>query len=79
MHMHDFLLVINLNTVFQAAIHGVRLNNQELRLAWHKPASSLNTTDRDEAEAEDEEVYTSSLRLLCSVHDICWVYKSFYL
>lgn len=45
----------------QAAIHGVRLNNQELRLAWHKPASSLNTTDRDEAEAEDEEFPEDSL------------------
>uniref|UniRef100_A0A671K5R8 RNA-binding protein 26-like n=1 Tax=Sinocyclocheilus anshuiensis TaxID=1608454 RepID=A0A671K5R8_9TELE len=32
----------------QAAIHGVRLNNQELRLAWHKPTASLNTTDLDE-------------------------------
>uniref|UniRef100_A0A671NXV0 RNA-binding protein 26-like n=1 Tax=Sinocyclocheilus anshuiensis TaxID=1608454 RepID=A0A671NXV0_9TELE len=39
----------------QAAIHGVRLNNQELRLAWHKPTASLNTTDPDEVEPEDEE------------------------
>ncbi|KAL0190332.1 hypothetical protein M9458_013030, partial [Cirrhinus mrigala] len=39
----------------QAAIHGVRFNNQELRLAWHKPPASLNTTDPDEVEPEDEE------------------------
>ncbi|XP_016123641.1 RNA-binding protein 26 [Sinocyclocheilus grahami] len=39
----------------RAAIHGVRLNNQELRLAWHKPTASLNTTDPDEVEPEDEE------------------------
>uniref|UniRef100_A0A673IKK2 RNA-binding protein 26-like n=1 Tax=Sinocyclocheilus rhinocerous TaxID=307959 RepID=A0A673IKK2_9TELE len=44
----------------QAAIHGVRLNNQELRLAWHKPTASLNTTDPDEVEPEDEEVRPSS-------------------
>lgn len=45
----------------QAAIHGVRLNNQELRLAWHKPAASLNTTDPDEVEPEDEEFPEDSL------------------
>ncbi|XP_051567320.1 RNA-binding protein 26 isoform X2 [Myxocyprinus asiaticus] len=45
----------------QAAIHGVRLNNQELRLAWHKPTLSLNTTDPDEAEPEDEEFAEDSL------------------
>uniref|UniRef100_A0A8C1IY67 RNA binding motif protein 26 n=1 Tax=Cyprinus carpio TaxID=7962 RepID=A0A8C1IY67_CYPCA len=39
----------------QAAVHGVRLNNQELRLAWHKPTASLNTTNPDEVEPEDEE------------------------
>uniref|UniRef100_A0A672MYQ5 RNA binding motif protein 26 n=1 Tax=Sinocyclocheilus grahami TaxID=75366 RepID=A0A672MYQ5_SINGR len=45
----------------QAAIHGVRLNNQELRLAWHKPTASLNTTDLDEVEPEDEEFPDDSL------------------
>ncbi|XP_016368928.1 RNA-binding protein 26-like [Sinocyclocheilus rhinocerous] len=45
----------------QAAIHGVRLNNQELRLAWHKPTASLNTTDLDEVEPEDEELLISKL------------------
>ncbi|XP_056097515.1 RNA-binding protein 26 isoform X1 [Rhinichthys klamathensis goyatoka] len=44
----------------QAAIHGIRLNNQELRLAWHKPTASLNTTDLDEAEPEDEELISRS-------------------
>ncbi|XP_059427695.1 RNA-binding protein 26 isoform X1 [Carassius carassius] len=39
----------------QAAVHGVRLNNQELRLAWHKPTASLNTADPDEVDPEDEE------------------------
>uniref|UniRef100_A0A8C2IGE2 RNA-binding protein 26 n=1 Tax=Cyprinus carpio TaxID=7962 RepID=A0A8C2IGE2_CYPCA len=39
----------------QAAVHGVRFNNQELRLAWHKSTTSLNTTDPDEVEPEDEE------------------------
>lgn len=45
----------------QAAIYGVRFNNQELRLAWHKPAASLNTTDPDEVEHEDEEFPEDSL------------------
>ncbi|XP_051562689.1 RNA-binding protein 26-like isoform X2 [Myxocyprinus asiaticus] len=45
----------------QAAIHGVRLNNQQLRLAWHKPMLSLNSTDPDEAEPEDEEFAEDSL------------------
>ncbi|XP_030637079.1 RNA-binding protein 26 isoform X2 [Chanos chanos] len=44
-----------------AAIHGVRLNNQELRLAWHKPAASLNTTDPEEVEPEEEEFQEDSL------------------
>ncbi|XP_056606651.1 RNA-binding protein 26 isoform X2 [Triplophysa dalaica] len=45
----------------QAAIHGVRLNSQGLRLAWHKPAASLNTTDPDETEQDDEEFAEDSL------------------
>ncbi|TRY98315.1 hypothetical protein DNTS_027904 [Danionella cerebrum] len=45
----------------QAAVHGVRLNKQELHLAWHKPTTSLNTTDPDEGEPEDEEFAEDSL------------------
>ncbi|XP_051986879.1 RNA-binding protein 26-like [Xyrauchen texanus] len=45
----------------RAAIHGVRLNNQLLRLAWHKPVLSLNSTDQDEAEREDEEFAEDSM------------------
>uniref|UniRef100_A0A8C2IE35 RNA binding motif protein 26 n=1 Tax=Cyprinus carpio TaxID=7962 RepID=A0A8C2IE35_CYPCA len=45
----------------QAAVHGVRFNNQELRLAWHKSTTSLNTTDPDEVEPEDEEFPEGSL------------------
>ncbi|XP_065149862.1 RNA-binding protein 26 [Paramisgurnus dabryanus] len=45
----------------QAAVHGIRINNQELRLAWHKPAASLNTTDPDENEPDDEEFPEDSL------------------
>uniref|UniRef100_A0A8C2GTH1 RNA binding motif protein 26 n=1 Tax=Cyprinus carpio TaxID=7962 RepID=A0A8C2GTH1_CYPCA len=45
----------------QAAVHGVRFNNQELRLAWHKSTASLNTTDPDEVEPEDEEFPEGSL------------------
>lgn len=43
-------------TVRQAAIHGVRLNNQILRLAWHKAVMNLSATEADEAEPEDDEV-----------------------
>lgn len=38
-----------------AAVHGVRLNSSDLRLSWHKPAVSLNTTHTDDADLEDEE------------------------
>lgn len=34
----------------------MKLNNQSLRLAWHKPATTLSTVDPDEAEPEEEEV-----------------------
>lgn len=54
--MHAFIQSLNFSCIPQAAIHGVRFNNQELRLAWHKPAASLNTADPDEVEPEDEEV-----------------------
>ncbi|XP_029354260.1 RNA-binding protein 26 isoform X5 [Echeneis naucrates] len=37
----------------QAALHGVRFNNQTLHLAWHKPVMALSATDADEPE-EDE-------------------------
>lgn len=39
----------------QAALHGVRFNNQTLRLAWHKPATALSAADADQAEPEEEE------------------------
>uniref|UniRef100_A0A9J8D0V1 RNA binding motif protein 26 n=1 Tax=Cyprinus carpio carpio TaxID=630221 RepID=A0A9J8D0V1_CYPCA len=54
----------------QAAVHGVRLNNQELRLAWHKPTASLNTTNPDEVEPEDEEVHPSSLFTLIQINAV---------
>lgn len=40
----------------QAALHGVKFNNQTLRLAWHKPVTALTTADADEAEPEEDEV-----------------------
>ncbi|XP_035249321.1 RNA-binding protein 26 isoform X1 [Anguilla anguilla] len=44
-----------------AAVHGMKLNNQELKLAWHKPAVPLSTADPDEAEPEEEEFPEQSL------------------
>uniref|UniRef100_A0A8C6SJZ2 RNA binding motif protein 26 n=1 Tax=Neogobius melanostomus TaxID=47308 RepID=A0A8C6SJZ2_9GOBI len=38
-----------------AAVRGVRLNNQTLRLAWHKPAVNLCNVDTAEAEADEDE------------------------
>uniref|UniRef100_A0A3P8XAF7 RNA binding motif protein 26 n=1 Tax=Esox lucius TaxID=8010 RepID=A0A3P8XAF7_ESOLU len=34
----------------QAAVHGVRLNNSDLRLSWHKPPVSLTSQDPDDQE-----------------------------
>ncbi|XP_036425660.1 RNA-binding protein 26 isoform X1 [Colossoma macropomum] len=45
----------------QAAVHGMRLNNQELRLSWHKPTASLSTADTEEVEPEEEEFQEDSL------------------
>ncbi|XP_076011433.1 RNA-binding protein 26 isoform X2 [Genypterus blacodes] len=45
----------------QAAVHGVKLNNQSLRLSWHKPVTTLSTVDPDEAEPEEEEYLEESL------------------
>lgn len=45
----------------QAAVHGVRLNNQDLRLSWYKPAVPLSAADADEAEPEEEEFQEDSL------------------
>lgn len=45
----------------QAALHGVRLNNQTLRLAWHKPAMNLSHVDAEDAEPEEEEYPDESL------------------
>ncbi|KAK7913173.1 hypothetical protein WMY93_013384 [Mugilogobius chulae] len=44
-----------------AAIHGGRLNNQILRLAWHKPAVNLSHADAEDAEQDDEEYPDESL------------------
>ncbi|XP_028332619.1 RNA-binding protein 26 isoform X2 [Gouania willdenowi] len=44
-----------------AALHGVRLNNQTLRLVWHKPPTTLSTVDADEAEPEEDEFPEESL------------------
>uniref|UniRef100_A0A8C9V9R1 RNA binding motif protein 26 n=1 Tax=Scleropages formosus TaxID=113540 RepID=A0A8C9V9R1_SCLFO len=41
-----------------AAVHGVKFNSQDLKLAWHKPTAPLTPADAEEAEAEDEEVST---------------------
>lgn len=45
----------------QAALHGMRLNNQSLRLAWHKPVMNLNSNDAEEAEPEEDEYPDESL------------------
>ncbi|XP_061597266.1 RNA-binding protein 26 isoform X2 [Cololabis saira] len=45
----------------QAALHGVRLNNQTLRLAWHKPAQTLSTVEADEEEPQEDEYPEESL------------------
>ncbi|KAK5935478.1 hypothetical protein CgunFtcFv8_020838 [Champsocephalus gunnari] len=45
----------------QAALHGVRFNNQTLRLAWHKAVKTLSAAHADEAEQEDDEYPEESL------------------
>lgn len=45
----------------QAALHGVKFNNHTLRLAWHKPVTTLTTADADEAEPEEDEYPEESL------------------
>lgn len=44
-----------------AAVHGVRFNNQLLRLSWHKPSVPLTHSDPEEAEPEEEEYQEDSL------------------
>uniref|UniRef100_A0A3B4B058 Uncharacterized protein n=1 Tax=Periophthalmus magnuspinnatus TaxID=409849 RepID=A0A3B4B058_9GOBI len=44
-----------------AARHGVSLNNQTLRLAWHKPAVNLSNMEAEDAEQEEEEYQDESL------------------
>uniref|UniRef100_A0AAY4DS12 RNA-binding protein 26 n=1 Tax=Denticeps clupeoides TaxID=299321 RepID=A0AAY4DS12_9TELE len=44
-----------------AALRGLHLNNQDLRLAWHKPAIPLSLPDTDEVEPEEEEYQEESL------------------
>ncbi|XP_034535546.1 RNA-binding protein 26 isoform X2 [Notolabrus celidotus] len=45
----------------QAALHGVRFNNQTLNLAWHKAVTALNAADADDAEQDDDEYPEESL------------------
>ncbi|XP_063738098.1 RNA-binding protein 26 isoform X2 [Eleginops maclovinus] len=45
----------------QAAVHGVRFNNQTLRLAWHKAVNTLGSADAEDAEPEDDEYPEESL------------------
>ncbi|XP_054626022.1 RNA-binding protein 26 isoform X2 [Dunckerocampus dactyliophorus] len=45
----------------QAALHGLKLNNHNLRLAWHKPAMTLNAADANEAEPDEDEYPEESL------------------
>ncbi|XP_007560153.1 RNA-binding protein 26 [Poecilia formosa] len=45
----------------QAALHGVRFNSQTLRLAWHKPATTLCTGDAEEKEPPEDEYPEESL------------------
>ncbi|XP_062854245.1 RNA-binding protein 26-like [Trichomycterus rosablanca] len=45
----------------QAAVHGVRLNHQVLRLSWFKPAAALSSGDPDEAEPEEDEYQEDTL------------------
>ncbi|XP_028972554.2 RNA-binding protein 26 isoform X2 [Esox lucius] len=45
----------------QAAVHGVRLNNSDLRLSWHKPPVSLTSQDPDDQEPDEEEFQEESL------------------
>lgn len=57
--------------LFQAAVHGVRLNNQELRLAWHKPPVSLSAADTEAVEPEEEEVsFSPTAHSVSSVQQI---------
>uniref|UniRef100_A0A8B9RFC8 RNA binding motif protein 26 n=1 Tax=Astyanax mexicanus TaxID=7994 RepID=A0A8B9RFC8_ASTMX len=44
-----------------AAVHGLKLNNHELHLAWHKPTISHSVADTEEAEPEEEEFKEDSL------------------
>ncbi|XP_060891630.1 RNA-binding protein 26 isoform X1 [Labrus mixtus] len=45
----------------RAALHGVRFNNQTLRLAWHKAVTTLSAVDADDAEADEDEYPEESL------------------
>ncbi|KAF7212295.1 RNA-binding protein 26 [Nothobranchius furzeri] len=45
----------------QAALHGVKFNNQTLRLAWHKPAPTVSSADAEEEEPPEEEYPEESL------------------
>uniref|UniRef100_A0A3B5KQ95 RNA binding motif protein 26 n=1 Tax=Xiphophorus couchianus TaxID=32473 RepID=A0A3B5KQ95_9TELE len=45
----------------QAALHGLRFNSQTLRLAWHKPATTLGTADAEEKEPPEDEYPEESL------------------
>ncbi|XP_066562784.1 RNA-binding protein 26 isoform X2 [Amia ocellicauda] len=44
-----------------AAVHGAKFNNLDLKLAWHKPVTTLTATEPEEAEPEEEEFQEESL------------------
>lgn len=70
------------SSVCQAALHGVKLNNQMLRLAWHKVVP-LSPVDADEAEPEEDEVCGQMplclhLKMSLSRHDWSFILQHFY-
>ncbi|KAK6485754.1 RNA-binding protein 26-like isoform X1 [Huso huso] len=44
-----------------AAVHGARFKGQDLKLAWHKPVTTLTNADPEEAEPDEEEFQSESL------------------
>nr|XP_040058663.1 RNA-binding protein 26 isoform X2 [Gasterosteus aculeatus aculeatus] len=61
---HNLSAVITYKTraeAEQAALHGVRFNNQHLRLAWHKVVKTPSTADVDDAGPEEDEYPEESL------------------
>ncbi|MGH0133397.1 UNVERIFIED_CONTAM: hypothetical protein FKN15_035940 [Acipenser sinensis] len=44
-----------------AAVHGAQFKGQDLKLAWHKPVTTLTSADPEEAEPDEEEFQSESL------------------